>query len=64
MRLDDGDGKLLVGDVIAVDVEPEALALNAAAVRKVDLEVELDAMVARSGVLLRRRRPLLLVRQS
>ena len=34
-----------LGDVVARDVQPEALALEAAAVAEVDLEVELDAVL-------------------
>ncbi len=37
---DDPRGELVVRDVVAFDVEPEALALDAAAVAEIDLEVE------------------------
>ena len=39
-------GKRFVGDVLAVDVEPESAAGKAAAVREIDLEIELDAFFA------------------
>ena len=39
--------ELLVGDLLAVDVEAEALALDAAAVGELDLEVELHATINR-----------------
>jgi hypothetical protein len=42
---DDVGRQLVVGDVGTVDVEPEALALQPAAVDELDLEVELDAVV-------------------
>ena len=38
-------GQLPVGDVGAGDVQAEVLALDAAAVREVDLEVESDSLV-------------------
>jgi len=41
----DISGELGVGDAFALDVEAEALALDAAAVGEVDFEVELDAVV-------------------
>jgi hypothetical protein len=41
----DVGGQRLVIDVVAVDVEPEALALDRATVCEVDLEVELRASV-------------------
>jgi hypothetical protein len=46
---DDVGRQLVVGDVGAVDVEPEPLALQPAAVGELDLEIELDAVVLGRG---------------
>jgi len=53
---DDVVGELGVTDVVAVDIEAELLALQAAAIREIDLEIEDDTLVARglSGCILLR----------